>query len=345
MRDVGDSSARMLKLLSLLQSPRECAGSELAERLGVSARTIRRDVERLRDLGYPVEATLGATGGYRLSGGAAMPPLQLDDDEAVAITVGLCVAAGHAIEGVEESSVRALAKVLQALPPRLRHRVGSLGTATVAKLGGNEGGVVHPEDLTIMAVAITNHERLRFSYRGSGGTESTRRAEPHGLVSISHKWYLVAFDIDRDDWRIFRADRVREPRPSGGRSAPRNLPASTPGQYVVDRLMDLAPTYRAIVTLHLSVAEVTGRSGTNLGDLEPIDEWRCRLTSYPDTLDWLAFRLAMLNCEFDVHEPPELVEYVHSLGARLSRSAPNGVVNTPTASSTHTLCRRTRNAS
>jgi predicted DNA-binding transcriptional regulator YafY len=311
---MGDSSARMLQLLSLLQDPHEWPGSELAERLGVSARTIRRDVDRLRDLGYPVEATLGATGGYRLTGGAAMPPLQVDDDEAVAIAVGLCVAAGHAIEGVEESSVRALAKVLQVLPPRLRHRVSSLGTATVARLGG-EGGVVHPEDLTVMAVAITNHERLRFSYRASDGTKSDRRAEPHGLVSIGHRWYLVAFDIDRDDWRIFRADRVREPRPSGGRGAQRQLPAATPGDYVVDRLMDLAPTYRAVVTLHLPIAEVTGRSGTNLGDLEPIDEWRCRLTSHPDTLDWL-------KCEFDVHGPPELIEHVHSLGVRLSRAAP-----------------------
>lgn len=320
---MGNSPARMLQLLSFLQSPREWSGTELAERLEVSARTIRRDVDRLRELGYPVEATMGVTGGYRLIGGAAMPPLQLDDDEAVAIAVGLRVAAGHAVEGVEESSVRALAKVLQVLPPRLRHRVSSLGTATVAWLGG-DGAVVHPEDLTVLAVAITNHERLLFGYQAPDGTESDRRAEPHGLVSVGHRWYLVAFDIDRDDWRIFRVDRVREPRPSGGRSALRELPAATPGHYVVDRLMDLAPTYRAVVTLHLPAAEVTRGSGASLGNIEPIDERRCRLTSHPDTLQWLAFRLAMLSCEFDVHEPPELIEHLRSLGARLSRAVGAG---------------------
>lgn len=298
-------------------------GSELAERLGVSARTIRRDVDHLRDLGYPVEATRGVTGGYRLVGGTAVPPLQLDDDEAVAIAVGLRVAAGHAVDGVEESSVRALAKVLQVLPPRLRHRVGSLGSATVALLGG-EGAVVHPEVLTVMAVAIANRERLRFAYQTSDGNESDRRAEPHGLVSTGHKWYLVAIDIDRDDWRIFRADRVREPRPAGGRSVARLLPAATPGEYVLERLMDLAPTYRAVAILQLPAGDVAGRSGIDLGELEEIDERRCRLTSHPDTLDWLAFRSAMLGCEFEVQKPPELIEHVRALGARLARAAATG---------------------
>jgi predicted DNA-binding transcriptional regulator YafY len=314
----------MLQLLSLLQGPREWAGSTLAERLGVSARTVRRDVDRASALGYPVEATMGTAGGYRLVGGAAMPPLQLDDEEAVAIAVGLRVAAGHAVDGVEESSVRALAKVLQVLPPRLRHRVSSLGTATVARLGG-DGAVVHPEDLTVIAVAITNHERLHFGYRASDGTESDRRAEPHGLASVGHRWYLVAFDVDRDDWRIFRVDRVRGPRSSGGRSAQRELPASTPGEYVVDRLLDLAPTFRAVVTLQLPLREVRSRGGTDLGTLEPIDERHCRLTSHFDTLEWLTFRLAVLGCDFDVHETPELIEHVRSLGARLSRSAAAGL--------------------
>src|SRR5689334_2068689 len=171
MRNMAQTSARLLKLLSLLQARRDWAGPDLARRLEVSPRTVRRDVERLRDLGYPVEATMGADGGYRLVAGAAMPPLLLDDEEAVAIAVGLRAAAGQAVEGIEEAAVRALTKLERVLPSRLRYRVGTLGAATVSLVTG-EQSVVDPSQLTGIAAAVTNHERLRFAYRDNNNDES-----------------------------------------------------------------------------------------------------------------------------------------------------------------------------
>jgi predicted DNA-binding transcriptional regulator YafY len=315
-----DTPARLLTLLSLLQTPREWPGSELAARLRVSPRTIRRDVERLRDLGYPVQATMGAEGGYRLVAGAAMPPLLLDDEEAVAIAVGLRTAAAHAVAGIEEASLRALAKLQQVLPSRLRHRVGALTTATVP-LPAGEGPTVDPEYLTALAAAAANRERLRFRYRAFDGTESRRLVEPHRLVAAGRRWYLVAYDVDRDDWRTFRVDRVGEPQPTGVRAPPRALPAEDAAAYVNRRLHDLVPTYRAVATLHVPVEQVAGRLGDAPGDLVPIDEHRCRLRSHTDTLEWLAFRLAMLGCEFEVHEPPELAAYLRALGGRVTRAA------------------------
>jgi predicted DNA-binding transcriptional regulator YafY len=307
-------------LLSLLQTPREWPGGELAERLQVSRRTIRRDVERLRRLGYPVEATMGTAGGYRLVAGMALPPLLLDDEEAVAIAVGLRTAAGQAVDGIEEAAVRALAKLVQVLPSRLRYRVRALGAATVP-LPSGPGPIVDPEALTGLAGAIANRERLRFRYRAGDGAESVRLAEPHRLVSAGRRWYLVAWDTDRDDWRIFRVDRLHQPQRTGVRSTPRELPAEDAVAYVTRARYDMAPTYRAVVTLQAPVAQAAARLGDALGELEPIDERRCRLHSRADTLEWLAFRLALLGCELEVHEPPELVAYVRALGARLIRAA------------------------
>ena len=221
---VSDTSSRLLKLLSLLQAPREWPGSELAGRLQVSRRTIRRDVERLRGLGYPVEATMGADGGYRLVAGMAMPPLLLDDDEAVAITVGLATAARHPVQGIEEASVRALAKLEQVLPSRLRYRVRSLSAAT-APLPAEDGPGVDPGLLTTLAAAITGRERVRFGYQAGDGAASTRLADPHRLVAAGRRWYLLAYDNDRQDWRIFRTDRIRDLQPTGTRTPPRDLPA------------------------------------------------------------------------------------------------------------------------
>ncbi|MFI6444997.1 helix-turn-helix transcriptional regulator [Kitasatospora sp. NPDC050543] len=313
-----DTPARLLNLLSLLQTPREWPGSELAERLQVSARTIRRDIERLRELGYPVQATMGAVGGYRLIAGTAMPPLLLDDEEAVAIAVGLRAAAGHAVGGIEEASVRALAKLVQVLPARLRHRVGALNAATVPLLMG-DGPTVDPEDLTTLAAAITNRERLRFGYRSGEGAESRRLVEPHRLVAAGRRWYLVAYDIDREDWRIFRVDRVTEPWPTGARATPRDLPGNDAAAYVAAKLARLAPTHRAVVTLHAPAEAVARRIG-GANRVEPIDEHSCRLHSRADSLEWLATRLAMLGCDFEVHDPPELVAYLRALGARIGRA-------------------------
>lgn len=209
-----DTPARLLTLLSLLQTPREWPGGELADRLGVSRRTVRRDIDRLRELGYPVQATKGSDGGYRLVAGKAMPPLVLDDEEAVAIAVGLRAGAGHAVEGMDEASVRALAKLEQVLPSRLRHRVSTLQAATTPLTSG-DGASIATGTLTVMASTVAGHERLRFSYRAKDGAESRRVVEPYRLVSTGRRWYLVAYDLDRGDWRTFRVDRVNDPFATG----------------------------------------------------------------------------------------------------------------------------------
>ncbi|MBT2383232.1 YafY family protein [Streptomyces sp. ISL-11] len=316
-----DTPARLLNLLSLLQTPREWPGSELAERLGVTTRTIRRDVERLRDLGYPVQATMGAIGGYRLAAGAAMPPLVLDDEEAVAIAVGLRAGAGHAVEGIEEASVRALAKLEQVLPSRLRHRVAALQAATVPLTGG-DGATVDPRTLTAMAAAATGHERLRFAYRKGDGTRTRRLVEPHRLVSTGRRWYLVAYDIDRTDWRTFRVDRVSEPFATGARFEPRELPAADAAEFMSRSLARLQPTYRVVATLHAPAASVAARLPRSIATPEPLDAETCRLDlTTADSLEWIAFRLALLDCDFEVHEPRELIDHLRGLGARISRAA------------------------
>jgi predicted DNA-binding transcriptional regulator YafY len=317
---VTDTPARLLTLLSLLQMPREWPGSELARRLGVSLRTVRRDVDRLRDLGYPVEATMGALGGYRLVAGTAMPPLLLDDEEAVAIAVGLRTAAGQAVAGIDEAAVRALAKLEQVLPSRLRHRVGALGAATVPAPDAY-ATPVDPAHLTALAGAISGHERVRLRYTAADGAESRRHVEPHRLVPAGRRWYLVAYDLDRDGWRIFRVDRIDSPRPTGARAVPRELPAPDAAAYVTDKLYSGVPVHTAVATLHAPIEQVRGRIGDAPADLEPIDEASCRLRSHTDTLEWLAFALLRLGCEFEVHEPPELREHLRALGARLLRAS------------------------
>lgn len=310
--------SRLLALLSILQTPREWSGAELAERLEVSRRTVRRDIDRLRGLGYPVEATMGVDGGYRLGAGATMPPLLLDDDEAVAITLGLRTATGNAVHGIEEASLRALAKLEQVLPPRLRHRIASLAGATAAVPG--YGPPVDPEILTLIARAITNDERLRFVYQSLDGTESRRAVEPNRLVVAFRRWYLVAYDTDRDDWRIFRVDRIADPWSMRGRTPLRELPPpNDAAAFVESRLLALAPTFRATATLHTSIEMAAPSFADGAAQLEPIDADRCRLTSHADTLEWLAFRLFVVGCEFEVHEPPELIEYLRTMGARVLR--------------------------
>lgn len=199
---MSDTPGRLLKLLSLLQTPREWPGSELATLLEVSPRTVRRDIERLRDLGYQVQASMGVTGGYRLVAGTGMPPLLLDDDEAVAIVVGLRTATGNAVTGIEEASLRALAKLIQVLPARLRPRAGAL-TAATAPLPEGYRPTVDLDVLMALAAAVASPERLRFRYRSADGIESRRLVEPHRLVVDGRRWYLVAYDNDRDDWRVF----------------------------------------------------------------------------------------------------------------------------------------------
>ncbi|MER5632277.1 helix-turn-helix transcriptional regulator [Streptomyces nitrosporeus] len=317
-----NTPARLLTLLSLLQTPREWPGSELAERLDVSARTIRRDIDRLRGLGYPVEASRGSVGGYRLVAGAAMPPLLLDDEEAVAIAVGLRAGAGHAIEGMDEASVRALAKLEQVLPSRLRHRVSSLQHATSALTRG-DGPMIDPGVLTTLAGAVTACERLRFGYRSGEGAESKRQVEPYRLVSTGSRWYLVAYDLEQEDWRTFRVDRVSEPFATGARFGPRELPGGggDAAGLLVRAMKWEQEELRVEVTFRAPAGFVTARLPASIGTVEPTGEDSCRLrTVTTDAMEWVALRLAALGCEFVAHEPPQLVEHLESLGARLGRA-------------------------
>src|ERR1700759_3238322 len=212
MKNMANTSTRTLRLLSLLQARRYWPGGELAGRLGVSARTLRRDVDRLRELGYPVEAQRGVAGGYQLAAGSALPPLVVDDEEAVALALGLQAAAQGAVEGIAEASVRALAKVVQVMPARLRRRGQALGAVTVPAgweaVGGAARGTVDPAGLTPLALACRDTERVRFSYTAAGGEQADREAEPHRLVLLGRRWYLVGYDLDRQDWRSYRLDRL-----------------------------------------------------------------------------------------------------------------------------------------
>ncbi len=313
-----ETSGRLLKLLSLLQTRRDWPGNELAQRLGVSGRTIRRDVERLRELGYPVDAVTGPAGGYRLHAGTAMPPLLLDDDEAVAIAVGLRTAAGASVAGIEETAIRALVKLEQVLPSHLRRRVNALGSV-LATLPAS-GPMVDPEALTAIASACRDRERLRFAYRSREAQDSRRHVEPHSLVNLGRRWYLVAWDCDRDGWRTFRVDRLERPAPAGGRFEARALPdGEDPAAYVAARLHAAPSRYEARVTVHAPAGELEQRRHL-WGTVEARGEDRCEYRTTDDSLDWLAMRIGMLGVDFEVLEPPELVERFEQLAQRFGRA-------------------------
>src|SRR3954454_7201302 len=220
---MNETSSRLLTLLSLLQGRRDWPGGELADRLEVSQRTIRRAVDRLRELGHPGEAMRGPAGGYALQAGTAMPPLLLDDDEAIAIAVGLRTAAGASGTGIEETAVRALVKLEQVLPAHLRRRVQALQRATTTLSFGG-GPQVDPQSLPILAAACRDTERVRFAYTARDRADSPRDVDPHALVNAARRWCLVAWDRGRDAWRTFRVDRIAKPAAAGARFTPRRLP-------------------------------------------------------------------------------------------------------------------------
>jgi predicted DNA-binding transcriptional regulator YafY len=317
-----ETSARLLRLLSLLQTPREWTGSQLAQRLEVSTRTVRNDVERLRSLGYPVHATRGAVGGYRLGAGAALPPLLLDDEEAVAVVVGLRTAAGGSIAGIEETSLRALAKLEQVLPARLRRRVNALQTYTVAVPRDGVGPTVDAAVLTAIAAACRDHERLRFDYRDHNGSPSLRVVEPHRMVNWGRRWYLVAWDADRQDWRTFRVDRIEPRTPTGPRFTPRELPDGDVAAYVSRRVSSAAWRYRARVRVHAPAEVIAERITPAVGMVEPVDEHTCVLDTGASTIDTLAVYLGLLGVDFDVTDPPELVDRLRTLASRYQRATP-----------------------
>jgi predicted DNA-binding transcriptional regulator YafY len=315
---VTTTSSRLLELLALLQARRDWTGPELSDRVGVSGRTIRRDVERLRELGYPVESVTGPDGGYRLKAGTAMPPLLLDDDEVVAIAVGLRTAARASVTGIEENSVKALVKLEQILPSHLRRRVAALGAATVAPVAA--GPTVEPGHLMMIAAACRDYECLRFGYQSRDGTRSRRVVEPHSLANLGRRWYLVAWDRGREDWRTFRVDRLAKPATAGLPFTPRRLPAKDAAAFVRQSIIAAPHRYEARVTLHVAAEEITGKIPPNWGTVVPRDERSCEFRTGEDNLGWLALRIVMLGVDFTLHEPAELADALREIAARLERA-------------------------
>jgi predicted DNA-binding transcriptional regulator YafY len=314
------TSARLLRLLSLFQARRYWSGAELAARLEVTARTLRRDVDRLRSLGYPVHSTSGTAGGYQLGAGASLPPLLLDDEEAVAVAVGLRTAAAGSVAGLGEVSLRALAKLEQVLPSRLSRRVAALHSSIVT-LGGTGGPTVGAALLSAIAGACRDSESLRFKYEGRGAEPTSRLVEPHRLVHTGRRWYLVAWDTARQDWRTFRVDRIGRLAPTGQRCAPRRPPEGDAAAYV-SRSLSYAPyQHRARVTLFASVEMMADRIAPTVGMLEAIDDRRCLLHIGANSSDGLAVHLALLGVDFEILDPPELVESARRLAERLTRAA------------------------
>ncbi|WP_328388468.1 helix-turn-helix transcriptional regulator [Nocardia sp. NBC_00416] len=316
-----ETSARLLRLLSLLQTPRDWTGRELAERLDVDMRTVRRDIDKLRTLGYPVHAIAGAAG-YRLGAGAALPPLLLDDDEAVAVALGLRTAAGGTVAGIEESSLRALTKLEQVLPSRLRHRITALQAATVTVAAGTTP--VDPQTLTAIAGAIRDHHRLRFDYRAHDGTTTRRDTEPHRLVHTGRRWYLIGWDVDRADWRNYRVDRLAPRIPTGPRFEPRPAPDIDPAGFVSRGVSTSVYRYRARITLHVSAATAADRIPATVGVIEAVDATSCLLHTGSNSLDEIAVYVGLFGFAFQVHEPPELIDHLRALAQRVTAAVSAG---------------------
>ncbi|AJT42467.1 helix-turn-helix transcriptional regulator [Psychromicrobium lacuslunae] len=301
---MANTSSRTLRLLSLLQHHRFWAGQDLADKLEISLRTLRRDVDRLRELGYPVEASRGSTGGYQLAAGASLPPLVVDDEEAVALAIGLRLASQGSVSGIEEASVRALAKVIQVMPNKLRHRVEALRAATIPAAAN--GPIVAASLLTTVAQSCRDQERLEFSYLDASGSSQQRLVEPHRLVSLRQRWYLVAYDMARHDWRSFRLDRMGNPENTGQRFRPRELPASDAAEYLRGSLQTLASGARPHRILLHSAAEPIKDLLGQWAEILPISDHRCELRISADSLEWAAFAVLSSGVDFELIDAPGL---------------------------------------
>lgn len=312
-----ETSARLLRLLSLLQTPRDWTGADLAQRLDVDVRTVRRDVDKLRTLGYPVHATPGVAG-YRLGAGAKLPPLLLDDDEAIAVAIGLRTAATGTVAGIEEASLRALTKLEQVLPSRLRNRLNLMHSVTVTVPAA--GPTVDPDALTAIATACRDYHQLRFDYQTHDGTTASRRAEPHRLVHTGRRWYLVGWDLDRADWRTYRVDRMRPRIPTGPRFTPRQPPDLDLAGYLSRGMSSAAYRYQARITLHAPVEAAAERIPATIGVVEAIDSQTCLLHTGSNSLDEIALYVGLFGFRFQVHEPPELIAHIRDLAARLTEA-------------------------
>ncbi|MGP3992110.1 helix-turn-helix transcriptional regulator [Streptomyces sp. 3N207] len=327
------TSARLLSLLSLLQVRRDWPGALLAERLCVSPRTVRRDVDRLRELGYPIVASKGPDGGYRLGAGRELPPLLFDDEQAVALAVALQSAAGTGA-GIEEAAARALHTVRQVMPARLRHRIDALQVTAVERPTARPAPQVDSSVLMALSAAVHAREVLRFDYTpasppgaGQDGTgPPPRRAQPHHLVTWGGRWYLVAWDLDREDWRIFRADRIRPRTPTGPRFTPRELPGGEVAAFVADRFRgsdgpDDWPC-RGEVILDLPAAAVSRYVHDGL--VEELGPDRCRLVLGSWSWPGLAATIGRFDADIEVVGPPELGHAFAHLARRYAKASAGG---------------------
>ena len=315
------TSARMLSLLSLLQTHRYWPGDELASRLEVSGRTLRRDIERLRDLGYVVDASRGVAGGYQLRAGGQLPPLLLEDDEAVAIAVGLRTAAAGSVGGLEETSVQALTKVIALMPAPLRRRMDALKavTDTPGPWGGG-GPTVDATILTTLAQACRDDELLTFDYAARGAEVTHRRVEPHRLVSLGRRWYLVAHDRDRHDWRSFRVDRVTVPVVTGQRFRPRELPGGDALAFVEAGFRRIPQRHDVRVRVAAPADQVRWAVG-RWGAVTPTGEAACLLEMKVDSLSWPVMVLAQVGAPFEIDSPDELRTEVARVAAVMAASS------------------------
>lgn len=318
---MANTSSRTLRLLSLLQTHRFWPGGELADRLEVSERTLRRDIERLRELGYPVDSVRGVEGGYQLGQGATMPPLTVDEDEAIAMAVALNGAAQLTSGDLAEASVRALSKVVHVLPPKLRRRAEALRAVTVDS-PFSEAPAVRADVLATVAQTTRDAERLRFAYHArsgqAAGEEVRRHVEPHQLVTVGRRWYLVAYDLDRQDWRSFRLDRLREPMGTRARFRPRGMPGGDAAEYVRKGLSRNETAMHVIARAQAPAAHVEARVG-RWATVEAVGEHECRVTMQATDPRWAAFGLGVLDAPFTLEEAPqELVAMLESWAQRFA---------------------------
>nr|WP_067821735.1 YafY family protein [Actinomadura kijaniata] len=314
------TTERVLRLLSLLQRRPSWTAAELAAELGVTDRSVRRDVERLRALGYPVHATAGVGGGYRLGAGTRLPPLLLDDEEATATAVSLRLAAGGTVVGAGQAALRALAKLDQVMPPRLRAEVRAVHGATEILV--DPGVQVDAELLTTLARACRDAVRVRFRYTGRDGAERERTVEPVRMVATGRRWYLMAWDVDRDDWRTFRLDRMREATATTWRFRAREHP--DPVAYVRRSVTEAPYRHLARIRMHAPPERVRELVPPQVGRVEDDRDGWCVLVVGGDDLDWLAVRVARLGFEAQVLEPPELREAAARLARRLAAMTGTG---------------------
>jgi len=324
MTESAGTSARLLRLLSLLQARRDWPGEALAERLEVSPRTVRRDVDRLRDLGYPVRATKGPEGGYRLDAGTDLPPLLFDDEQAVAVAVALQTAT-TSVAGIEEGALRALATVRQVMPARLRQRVDALRVTAVRK-DGVERPLVDTEDLISVGSAVRAHEVLRFDYAAPNWTgeqrpwQPPRRVEPHHLVTWGGRWYLISFDRDRTDWRTFRVDRMTPRTPTGPRFSPRELPGGDVASYIDAAFRGGEWPCRGEFVLHAPAAEIAAWVRRQ-AVVEQLGPDRCRVLAGSWSWDRLAGWVGMFDVDLEIVGPAELKQAATRLAERYAAAA------------------------